>query len=572
MLHALACADRGLVVRRTGLLRWRKLLLVPAVGFTAAVVSAAAVPSSALATTITEFSGGLGGDPGAIVAGPDGNVWFTEAGAIARISPTGAITEFHAGLNPGSEPFDLVLGADGSLWFSDIGATKALGRITPSGVITEHSIGLNPGSVPENVTLGADGNVWFLDLGATRAIGRVTPSGEISEYSGGLNPVSQPNDITTGPDGNVWFTDEGNTKAIGRVTPAGEIMEFSSGLIEPMNSFPNEITAGADGNVWFTDDGTPSAIGKVTPAGAITEFTTGLNSGSAPDSLTAGPDGNVWFADQAAAHRAIGRITPTGTITEFDHGLSTGLPDDITVGADGNLWIEQSMSGGIARITPAGVITEFTAGLNSGAGSESDQIVSGPDGNLWFTDGGTTKAIGRVALELPSTSTPPTPTPITTIVGTPSRPIAGTSSPRPETIKAVVGNQRLTLSSPSLSACTVSTQQLSVTLGSTAIPGSRAAKLRFLSAALFLDRGVAHRRRQIRRSPNGSKKTVTVVTYTANAVLHHASARVGLRLTGLRSGAHTLKVKVIYAQRVTRHRHTQTVRVAKTLTASFGVC
>src|ERR1019366_1833217 len=140
-----------------------------------------------------------------------------------------------------------------------------------------------------------------------------------------------------------------------------------------------------------------------------TEFTAGLTNGSQPDSLTAAPDGNVWFADQLSGHKAIGRITPSGSITEFHAGLDPmSLQNDITVGADGNLWIEQSMPGGVARITTAGVITEFTAGLNMGAGSEKDRIVTGPDGNLWFTDNGTTKAIGRTALQLaPTASTGP---------------------------------------------------------------------------------------------------------------------------------------------------------------------
>jgi streptogramin lyase len=38
-------------------------------------------------------------------------------------------------------------------------------------------------------------------------------------------------------------------------------------------------------------------------------------------------------------------------------------------------------------------ITEFSSGLNPGAALQQG-LVAGPDGNLWFTDGGTTPAIG----------------------------------------------------------------------------------------------------------------------------------------------------------------------------------
>jgi streptogramin lyase len=557
------CSDRGVPMSRLGW-SWRTALLLALL--TAGLAGLAA--SAASAVTIREFSGGLSGGvgSGAMTAGPDGNVWFLGDHSIDRITPSGAITEFTAGLNAGSAPFDLSLGADGNLWFSDPGTTKAIGRITPAGVITEFTAGLNAGSAPLNIVLGPDGSLWFLDLGTTPAIGRVSSSGAIKEFSTGLNPVSQPNDITAGADGNVWFTDEGNTKAIGRVTPAGTITEFSSGLIEPAMSFPNELTGGPDGNVWFTDDGSPSAIGRVTPNGTITEFDTGLNPQSAPDSLTAGPDGDVWFADQAAAHRAIGRISPSGTITEFDKGLSASLPDDITVGADGNLWVEQSMTGAVARISPAGAITEFTAGFDPMGGADGDAIVSGPDGNLWFTDRGEPNAIGRVALELPQATTAGTGVALSpTLTPIPQAPASLSLT------KATFGNQQITLTTPSPNACIASAKALAVTLNSTAIPTSHAAKLHFFDAALFLDRGIKHRRK-VRTRSHGKAKTVFVTLYTANALARHLPLSVSLRLAGLRSGTHTLKVKITYKQIVTRHGRKRTVSVPKTLSTPFRVC
>jgi len=52
--------------------------------------------------TVTEFSAGItpASSPGAITAGPDGNLWFTEPGTnrIGRITPTGTVTEFSAGI------------------------------------------------------------------------------------------------------------------------------------------------------------------------------------------------------------------------------------------------------------------------------------------------------------------------------------------------------------------------------------------------------------------------------------------------------------------------------------------
>lgn len=227
------------------------------------------------------FSPNTGGGVGGIATGPDGNVWlavgryFASSGEIVRITPAGAITEFPTTALGGiSTPVDIAAGPDGNLWFAvarygDPGIPEytpgAIGRITPTGVVTIFSEGLNPGSDPRGIAAGPDGNVWFTDgprtAGTTPAIGRITPAGTITEFSGGLNPGSAPGDIALGADGNLWFTDHGTTPAIGRITPAGAITEFASGL--NAMSGPGAIAAGPDGNLWFTDQGATPAIGTV---------------------------------------------------------------------------------------------------------------------------------------------------------------------------------------------------------------------------------------------------------------------------------------------------------------------
>ena len=69
--------------------------------------------------------------------------------------------------------------------------------------------------------------------------------------------------------------------------------------------------------------------------------------------------------------------TPFGTVE--NHGLSLQAPEAITTGPDGNLWFTNG--GSIGRITPAGSITVFPIG---DAGMTND-IAAGPDGNLWVT-------------------------------------------------------------------------------------------------------------------------------------------------------------------------------------------
>ncbi len=81
------------------------------------------------------------------------------------------ITEYSTGLNSGSLPALIVAGADGNVWFTDLGSTPAIGRVTPSGAITEYSTGLNSGSLPAFIVAGADGNIWFTDEGQRGRLG-----------------------------------------------------------------------------------------------------------------------------------------------------------------------------------------------------------------------------------------------------------------------------------------------------------------------------------------------------------------------------------------------------------------
>ena len=220
----------------------------------------------AWAQVITEFSAGIsaGAAPAGITAGPDGNLWFTEASGnrIGRITPLGVVTEFSAGISAFALPSYITSGPDGNLWFSEQNGNR-IGRITPLGVVTEFSAGISPGAQPTGITAGPDGNLWFAEANGNR-IGRITPLGVVTEFSVGITPGAAPLDITAGPDGNLWFT-ELNGNRIGRITPLGVITEFSTGITP--GAFPYDITAGPDGNLWFTEQ-IGNRIGRITTGSA----------------------------------------------------------------------------------------------------------------------------------------------------------------------------------------------------------------------------------------------------------------------------------------------------------------
>ena len=317
----------------------------------ATLLVALAAASVAPAATIQRFAlndqtllGGI--DAQGIAAGADGNVWFYDSNhaAIARMTPTGSVTEFN-GVTSDDDLIELAAGPDGNIWFTE-GDARRIGRVTPSGVVTKFSRGISAPGGPIDIAAGPDGNIWYTQPATTR-VGRVTPAGVVTEFSKGITPGSGLAGITAGPDGNVWFgvlADSGSR--IARVTPAGEITEFSAGLRRGSDLW--EMTAGPDGNVWFTDQS--GAVGRITPAGKITEFTAGIGTGAEPSEIATGPDGNLWFTESEAGR--LGRVTPAGRITEFSAGLNRFdfIYSSITAGPGGRLWF--ASFDGIAALTP----------------------------------------------------------------------------------------------------------------------------------------------------------------------------------------------------------------------------
>ncbi|HLG75155.1 MAG TPA: Virginiamycin B lyase [Ktedonobacteraceae bacterium] len=363
----------------------------------------------------------------------------TQAGGTSSAAPTkktpagpaGQVTEFTIPVSDNSSQFSFPIaitsGPDGNLWFTEAGTSSDpsqqtsqsfIGRVTPAGKVTEFPLPTT-NILPTGITKGPDGNLWFTESATISTasnqlakIGYITPQGDFNEFlmpAAGINPLT----ITTGSDGNLWFTDSLMGK-IGRMSTHGKLTEFP---LPAAYSFLRGITSGPDGNLWFTEissSGSTSVgkIGRITPTGSIQEFPL-TEANSSPAMITSGPDGNLWFTETISngpnISSKIGRITPTGVITIFSipnaqgysqggggylYGIGFG-PISIAKGPDGNLWFSGIFRKGmIGRITPAGIVSEFSLPNSEGI---SYGISSGPDGNLWFTASASSHSwIGRI--------------------------------------------------------------------------------------------------------------------------------------------------------------------------------
>lgn len=105
--------------------------------------------------------------PQYIAVGPDGALWFTEIrDRIGRVTLDGRITEFSNLLPFRSFAGGIVAGRDGNLWFT-IYHGNELVRMTPNGAITRFRNGIYPSRgndyyIPDSVpVVDGHGDIWF---------------------------------------------------------------------------------------------------------------------------------------------------------------------------------------------------------------------------------------------------------------------------------------------------------------------------------------------------------------------------------------------------------------------------
>ncbi len=340
----------------------------------------------------TGTGGGVGtggktgtGGMGAGVGGMPGT-----GGMGAGGSMTGTIVTYKVP-TAGAHPYQITVGPDNNLWFVEAAASK-VGRITTSGTITEFPTTTDSAGPSDIVSLG--GFLWFAETSINK-IGKCDMSGtmlgELPIMVGSIK--STVTFLAAGPDGNIWYTDATNDN-IGRMTPAGTSTLFTS----PQVSEPLRITAGPDGNLWFTEF-IGNRITKITPTGTITRYTI-MTTSAFPVAI--GSDNSTGLAFLEIGK--VGRITTAGMVTgEYPLPSAGGgntvinsQGGNIVLGPDGNFWFSNGAES-IIRMTPTGAMTRYIVPqVVAGAQKSASGMVAGPDGNLWFVDL-TQNFIGRIS-------------------------------------------------------------------------------------------------------------------------------------------------------------------------------
>jgi streptogramin lyase len=276
--------------------------------------------------------------PLAIALGSDGNMWFTEIdrGSVARITPTGTVTEFSD--VPHGAGFAIVNGPSGDLWFTTR-VQRVIGRIDTAGTITLFHL----------------------------------PEGDCAQYA-----------LVDGPDGNLWFTDT-CTRSVGKMTPAGAVTEYPVAPCASSNALWG-LSAARDGALWFTTTTTNLSLacyGKITTAGAVTLYTPSISADLR--TIIRGPDGDLYAADVAGSHLV--RITTAGVETLFATQLVS--PYGLAVGPDRQIWMT-GVHGQLEKFNPRTDTMSRVAIMPSVRGASPqgfNGIAQAPDGDMWFTSG-----------------------------------------------------------------------------------------------------------------------------------------------------------------------------------------
>lgn len=322
------------------------------------------------------------------VAAPDGNLYFGLRGAtnsVAKLAPNGALAYLPV---PGTELGPIAVGRDGTIFTSIVSdnATSIV-RMAPGSTSVQlfqvpsvdlGAVGKRTVFPIQAMTVASDGSLWFQRGqinrwdsvgGYTSAIGKLTAGGQMSVY-----PVADrlysPGSMVEGPDGSMWFSATCVCARNGFLenTPANPTVDETGKMVVKKYTVPTKASGATGigphpsrlaivgGNLWFVEQQDDYAT-ELNPAAPI--------------------NGNG----------AIGRLplaNPSNeSIVEYQLPAMHSRPMGITLGSDGNLWVTEAGANKLAQFSTDGrLLAEFPV---SGA---PDDIVSGSDGQLYFTGGG----------------------------------------------------------------------------------------------------------------------------------------------------------------------------------------
>jgi virginiamycin B lyase len=278
---------------------------------------------------IEEYPLAPGSYPNFIVTGPDGNMWFTEAGTnmIGKIALDGTMNEYPVASTP-CAPVGIVTRV-GEAYYTCTASPK-WGSIRPTGATSDITISYTPRGP---LVLDGTGHAWF-----------TTTDGAVVVDSGGHY---------AGPGGSTYFGLV--LDVIGNLYLANDSLDEIDALYTLVPGPPGKHNSEAGTSYLMTacrDSLAPYIWETLPSSNAISNLgNTYLlpRSNSSPEGIACAADGSVWFTETVG--NRVGRLRPDRTtFDEFDVPTASSTPYGIAVGPDSTIWFTENTGHKIGRL------------------------------------------------------------------------------------------------------------------------------------------------------------------------------------------------------------------------------
>jgi streptogramin lyase len=220
------------------------------------------------------------------------------------------------------------------------------------------NVTVSPGriSAPVGMVLGADGNMWSVETEGLN-IDSISSAGSATQHAVSGTFIN----------------------SSGSYTP-----QFLVGLTANSHKVTVNGTATADTNLYFTDQ-EAGIVGyfssSASAGGAVTATVYQLAAGTYPQGITVGPDGNLWFVEQKQQGLPCSAAFPNSSCFAVGTIQIGQIPSTNSIGILNGTYTEYPMIN-----TNSSGSTPINAGPFQPESYMFAQIVTGPDGNLWFTN------------------------------------------------------------------------------------------------------------------------------------------------------------------------------------------
>lgn len=237
-------------------------------------------------------------------------------------------------------------------------------------------------SGPVGIAVTTAGFYIALQSASKLAFMNAATPGSFTEYS---TPTAnaQPFGVTIW-NSNPWITEEAAGK-VAEFLPTVNILAETS--LPTPNSGPTYLAPGPDGNLWVSETAADKiariALNPSTGAVVVTEFAL-PTANAAPTGLAYIPgDHNILWIAESNASAVIPFDTSALTFgTAVPTVTPNADPQQMILGPDGQIWFTEEHAAALGRVTATGAMTEYPLAPAASAYG----LVIGNDNNLYFTD------------------------------------------------------------------------------------------------------------------------------------------------------------------------------------------